>query len=70
MIGWFQGRMEFGPRALGGRTIIGDARSPNPKNNQPLRLNIEKVFVLLLLQLEKKIYQSILILIGQALICS
>ncbi|MBM2832874.1 MAG: putative carbamoyl transferase [Candidatus Brocadiaceae bacterium] len=28
VIGWFQGRMEFGPRALGGRSIIGDARSP------------------------------------------
>ncbi len=28
VIGWFQGRMEFGPRALGARTIIGDARSP------------------------------------------
>ncbi len=27
-IGWHQGRMEFGPRALGGRSIIGDARSP------------------------------------------
>ena len=27
VIGWFQGRMEFGPRALGSRTIIGDARS-------------------------------------------
>src|SRR3954447_3007078 len=27
-LGWFQGRMEFGPRALGGRSIIGDARSP------------------------------------------
>ena len=27
VIGWFQGRMEFGPRALGGRTIIGDSRS-------------------------------------------
>ena len=26
-IGWFQGRMEFGPRALGGRSIIGDPRS-------------------------------------------
>ena len=26
-IGWFQGRMEFGPRALGARSIIGDARS-------------------------------------------
>ena len=28
VIGWFQGRMEFGPRALGVRSIIGDARSP------------------------------------------
>jgi carbamoyltransferase len=28
-LGWFQGRMEFGPRALGGRSILGDARSPN-----------------------------------------
>lgn len=27
-VGWFQGRMEFGPRALGGRSILGDARSP------------------------------------------
>jgi len=27
-IGWFQGRMEFGPRALGGRSILGDPRSP------------------------------------------
>src|SRR5262249_32635747 len=28
VIGWFQNRMEFGPRALGARSIIGDARSP------------------------------------------
>src|SRR5947207_10225402 len=28
VIGWFQDRMEFGPRALGSRSIIGDARSP------------------------------------------
>lgn len=28
VIGWFQGRMEFGPRALGGRSILGDPRSP------------------------------------------
>ena len=28
-IGWFQGRMEFGPRALGGRSILGDPRSEN-----------------------------------------
>ena len=28
-VGWFQGRMEFGPRALGGRSILGDPRSPD-----------------------------------------
>ena len=28
VVGWFQGRAEFGPRALGGRSILGDARSP------------------------------------------
>ena len=28
VIGWFEGRMEFGPRALGARSIIGDSRSP------------------------------------------
>ena len=28
VVGWFQGRMEFGPRALGNRSILGDARSP------------------------------------------
>ena len=30
-IGWFQGRMEFGPRALGGRSILGDPRSEKCK---------------------------------------
>src|SRR5207244_8321449 len=29
VVGWFQGRMEFGPRALGNRSILGDARSPS-----------------------------------------
>ena len=28
VVGWFQGRMEFGPRALGNRSILGDARNP------------------------------------------
>ncbi len=28
VVGWFEGRMEFGPRALGARSILGDARSP------------------------------------------
>lgn len=32
ILGWFQGRMEFGPRALGGRSILGDARDPDMKD--------------------------------------
>jgi carbamoyltransferase len=39
VIGWFQGRMEFGPRALGNRSIIGDAR--NPEMQQKLNLKIK-----------------------------
>lgn len=38
-VGWFQGRMEFGPRALGGRSILGDARSP--KMQQLLNLKVK-----------------------------
>jgi len=33
VVGWFQGRMEFGPRALGNRSILGDARNPKCKKN-------------------------------------
>ncbi|HEY6952919.1 MAG TPA: carbamoyltransferase C-terminal domain-containing protein, partial [Bacteroidota bacterium] len=39
VIGWFQGRMEFGPRALGNRSIIADAR--NPKNQSVVNLKIK-----------------------------
>ncbi len=39
VIGWFQGRMEFGPRALGSRSIIADAR--NPKNQSVVNLKIK-----------------------------
>ena len=39
VIGWFQGRMEFGPRALGGRSILGDAR--NEKMQKKLNLKIK-----------------------------
>jgi len=39
IIGWFQGRMEFGPRSLGGRSIIGDAR--NPEMQEKMNLNIK-----------------------------
>ena len=39
VIGWFQGRMEFGPRALGSRSILADAR--NPKNKDVVNLKIK-----------------------------
>ncbi len=39
VVGWFQGRMEFGPRALGSRSIIADAR--NPKNRSIVNLKIK-----------------------------
>jgi carbamoyltransferase len=39
VVGWFQGRMEFGPRALGNRSILGDAR--NPEMQKKLNLNIK-----------------------------
>ncbi|HJO86221.1 MAG TPA: carbamoyltransferase N-terminal domain-containing protein, partial [Rhodospirillales bacterium] len=37
-IGWFQGRMEFGPRALGGRSILGDPRSPEMQKTLNLKI--------------------------------
>ncbi len=39
VVGWFQGRMEFGPRALGGRSILGDPRSP--KTQQVINVKIK-----------------------------
>ena len=36
VVGWFQGRMEFGPRALGNRTILGDARHPDMQKKMNL----------------------------------
>ncbi|NWF88250.1 MAG: carbamoyltransferase [Ignavibacteriaceae bacterium] len=44
VIGWFQGRMEFGPRALGSRTIIGDARSPEMQKNMNLKIKFREGF--------------------------
>ena len=43
-IGWFQGRMEFGPRALGGRSILGDARSPKMQKNLNLKVKYRESF--------------------------
>jgi carbamoyltransferase len=44
VIGWFQGRMEFGPRALGSRSIIGDARSPKMQETMNLKIKFRESF--------------------------
>ena len=44
VVGWFQGRMEFGPRALGGRSIIGDARSPKMQSVMNLKIKYRESF--------------------------
>jgi carbamoyltransferase len=44
IIGLFQGRMEFGPRALGGRSIIGDARSPRMQSIMNLKIKFREGF--------------------------
>ena len=44
IIGWFQGRMEFGPRALGGRSIIGDARNPGMQKKMNLKTKFREGF--------------------------
>ena len=43
-VGWFQGRMEFGPRALGGRSILGDPRSPKMQKTLNLRVKYRESF--------------------------
>ena len=43
-IGWFQGRMEFGPRALGSRSILGDPRSPSMQKNLNLKVKYRESF--------------------------
>jgi carbamoyltransferase len=44
VIGWVQGRMEFGPRALGGRSIIGDARSARMQSVMNLKIKFRESF--------------------------
>ncbi|MGI8402131.1 MAG: carbamoyltransferase family protein [Gemmatimonadaceae bacterium] len=44
VIGWFQGRMEFGPRALGARSILGDARSPRMQRTMNLKIKYRESF--------------------------
>lgn len=43
-VGWFQGRMEFGPRALGTRSILGDARSPSMQKTLNLKVKYRESF--------------------------
>ncbi len=44
VIGWFQGRMEFGPRALGNRSILGDARNPEMQKILNLKIKYREGF--------------------------
>ncbi|MCH8058791.1 MAG: carbamoyltransferase, partial [Proteobacteria bacterium] len=44
VVGWFQGRMEFGPRALGGRSIIGDPRSVSMQSVMNLKIKYRESF--------------------------
>ncbi len=44
VVGWFQGRMEFGPRALGNRSIIGDVRNPDMQKRMNLKIKFREGF--------------------------
>jgi len=44
VIGWFQGRLEFGPRSLGARSIVGDARNPDMQSKMNLKIKYRESF--------------------------
>ena len=44
VVGWFQGRMEYGPRALGNRSILGDARNPDMQKKMNLKIKYREGF--------------------------
>ena len=44
IVGWFQGRMEFGPRSLGARSILGDPRSPSMQATMNLKIKFRESF--------------------------
>ncbi|MGW2475149.1 carbamoyltransferase family protein [Streptomyces sp. NPDC001665] len=44
VVGWFQGRMEFGPRALGARSILGDPRDPKMQSTMNLKIKFRESF--------------------------
>ena len=61
VIGWFQGRMEFGPRALGARTIIGDSRSAETQKTINLKIKYRESFRPFAPSIREKTYLNILI---------
>lgn len=44
VVGWFQGRMEYGPRALGSRSILADPRDPKMKDNLNMKIKFREAF--------------------------
>ena len=44
VVGWYQGRMEFGPRALGARSLLGDARDPEMQSTMNLKIKFRESF--------------------------
>ena len=44
VVGWFQGRMEFGPRSLGARSILGDPRNPQMQSIMNLKIKYRESF--------------------------
>src|SRR2546426_12280103 len=44
VVGWFNGRMEFGPRALGARSILGDPRSPRMQAQMNIKIKFREGF--------------------------
>jgi carbamoyltransferase len=44
VVGWFQGRMEFGPRALGGRSILADPRDPKMRDTLNMKIKFREGF--------------------------
>ena len=57
-VGWFQGRMEFGPRALGNRSILADPRSPTMQRTLNLRIKFREFFGHLLRQCSARMFPA------------
>lgn len=68
-VGWHQGRMEFGPRSLGGRSIIADPRSPSVQKQLNLKVKYRESFRPLRLAYLEKMWQIGFKSIPIALIC-